>query len=375
MTHYSDILNQLQSTGNYREIPADGDFRGIDFSTNDYMGLGNDRELQKQFFDNVDNRAIPMTSSASRLLASRQREHNALEHLLADLYGRDTILFNSGYHANTGIISAIADTGTYIIADKLVHASIIDGIVLSRAPFSRFRHNDYDHLERILEREAQSHERILIITESIFSMDGDSADIDRLAEIKRRFDNVMLYIDEAHAFGAVGHHGLGLSRYNDNYNDVDIVVGTFGKAAASSGAFAAVSTTIKRYLVNRSRSLIFSTALSPITCAWTSFVIERLITMEDERRHLAMLGKHFAERISEFNSKPVNESHIIPFIVGDASLTVNMSQQLRELGYKVLPIRTPTVPAGTERLRFSLSASMDTGDIDGVANAIKSILK
>lgn len=161
MTHYSDILNQLQSTGNYREIPADGDFRGIDFSTNDYMGLGNDRELQRQFFDNVDNRAIPMTSSASRLLASRQHEHEALERLLSDLYGRSTLLFNSGYHANTGIISALADSGTYIVADKLVHASIIDGIVLSRAPFTRLRHNDYDHLERILQRIADSHERIL----------------------------------------------------------------------------------------------------------------------------------------------------------------------------------------------------------------------
>ena len=337
MTHYSDILNQLQSTGNYREIPADGDFRGIDFSTNDYMGLGNDRELQRQFFDNVDNRAIPMTSSASRLLASRQHEHEALERLLSDLYGRSTLLFNSGYHANTGIISALADSGTYIVADKLVHASIIDGIVLSRAPFTRFRHNDYDHLERILQRIADSHERILVITESIFSMDGDAADIDRMTDIKRRFNNVILYIDEAHAFGAAGHRGLGLSRDNANYNDVDIIVGTFGKAAASSGAFAAVNSTIKNFP--------------------------------------AMLGKHCAEKLSAISAKPVVESHIIPFIVGDASLTVDMSLQLRALGYKVLPIRTPTVPAGTERLRFSLSASMDVSDIDGVVNAIKSIMK
>lgn len=375
MTHYSDILNQLQSTGNYREIPADGDFRGIDFSTNDYMGLGNDRELQKQFFDNVDNRAIPMTSSASRLLASRQHEHEALERLLSDLYGRSTLLFNSGYHANTGIISALADSGTYIVADKLVHASIIDGIVLSRAPFTRFRHNDYDHLEKILQRIADSHERILVITESIFSMDGDAADIDRLTDIKRRFNNVILYIDEAHAFGAAGHRGLGLSRDNANYNDVDIIVGTFGKAAASSGAFAAVDSTIKNFLINRSRSFIFSTALSPMTCAWTSFVIERLVTMDAERDRLAKLGKHFAEKLSAISAKPVVESHIIPFIVGDASLTVDMSLQLRALGYKVLPIRTPTVPAGTERLRFSLSASMDVSDIDGVVNAIKSIME
>ena len=261
------------------------------------------------------------------------------------------------------------------MADKLVHASIIDGIVLSRAPFTRFRHNDYDHLERILQRIADSHERILVITESIFSMDGDAADIDRLTDIKRRFNNVILYIDEAHAFGAAGHRGLGLSRDNANYNDVDIIVGTFGKAAASSGAFAVVDSTIKNFLINRSRSFIFSTALSPMTCAWTSFVIERLVTMDAERDRLAMLGKHFAEKLSAISAKPVVESHIIPFIVGDASLTVDMSLQLRALGYKVLPIRTPTVPAGTERLRFSLSASMDVSDIDRVVNAIKSIMK
>lgn len=367
MTGFSEILADLERTGNLRRLPEDSSgSRCVDFSTNDYMGLAVRADLRKKFFDTADNHDIPMSSSASRLLASCQKEHVALERLLGELYGRDVLLFNSGYHANTGIISSIGASGTLIVADKLSHASIIDGMVLSRAPFVRYRHNDYGHLERILEKSADQYERVLVVTESVFSMDGDMSDLPRLVEIKKRFPKVMLYVDEAHAFGVCGSNGLG---YSAPFGDVDIIVGTFGKAAASSGAFAAVSREVKDYLVNKARSFIFSTALSPMTSAWTRFMVETLVGMDEERRHLACL----AERLGHGMNLNGTPSHILPLIVGDAAKAVEMSRDLERKGYKALPIRTPTVPAGTERLRFSLSAAMTRDDIDGLVETLKNL--
>ena len=264
MASYEEILKRLEAEGNLRTIPAVTDREIIDFSTNDYMGLATRVDLREKFFSNEANRLLPMSSSASRLLASCQDEHNRLEQLLEDLYGRPALLFNSGYHANTGIIPALAEGNTLIVADKLSHASIIDGMVLSRTKFTRFPHNDYNRLEHILGEAEDRYERILIVTESVFSMDGDFSDIERLAEIKRRHKNAMLYIDEAHAFGVTGEYGLGLSRDSAAFPDIDVVIGTFGKAAASAGAFASVTPTVKSYLINKARSFIFSTALPPI---------------------------------------------------------------------------------------------------------------
>lgn len=368
MASYSDILDNLERTGNYRRIPAeDAPGKCVDFSTNDYMGLALRADLQERFFADADNRGLLMSSSASRLLASCQKEHLALEGMLGELYGRDVLLFNSGYHANTGIISSLASEGAFIVADKLSHASIIDGMVLSRAPFVRFRHNDYAHLERILAKSAKDYERVLVVTESVFSMDGDRADIGRLVEIKRRYPNVLLYVDEAHAFGVSGAQGLGYAR---SYPEVDVIVGTFGKAAASTGAFAAVSGEIKRFLVNKARSFIFSTALSPMTSAWTRFMVETLTGMDRERAHVEELS-HRLNAGLRIASEP---SHIQPLIVGDARRAVELSRELYDAGYKALPIRTPTVPAGTERLRFSISASMSVDDIDGVVNCLEKVI-
>jgi 8-amino-7-oxononanoate synthase len=368
MSHFKDVLTNLETAGNLRHIPADDRGDCIDFSTNDYLGLAQRADLQQAFFEDPENRRIPMSSSAARLLAPRQLEHLALEQLMADLYSRDVLLFNSGYHANTGIISAIAASDTYIIADKLSHASIIDGIVLSRAPFNRFPHNDYERLEKLVAANYDKYEQLLVVTESVFSMDGDSADIDALIRIKKRYPKVMLYVDEAHAFGVLGSQGLGLCHESPDYELVDIVVGTFGKAAASFGAFAAVSPTVKAYLVNKARSFIFSTAISPMNSAWTRFMVSNIIKMESERRHLADL----AIKLSKVLNNPA-PSHIAPLIVGDAHRAVALSTQLLKLGYKALPIRTPTVPAGTERLRFSLSAAMTSENIDGLAKALASL--
>ena len=207
-------LQQLHEEGNYRQIPTVTPLTLTDYSTNDYMGLAADATLQAKFFADPISATVPLTSSAARLLAPRQIEYTNLEVFLTLLYkkrrGSDTaaLLFNSGYHANTGLISSIADKSTLIVADRLVHASIIDGIVLSRAPFQRFRHNDFDHLEEIISQKGGDYRQILVIVESVYSMDGDRADMERLIALKRKYPGMTLYVDEAHAFGVLGPKGL-----------------------------------------------------------------------------------------------------------------------------------------------------------------------
>ncbi len=374
-------LRQLRDEGNFREIPNFTKSGVLDFSTNDYMGLGADEALQERFFADTAAKKVPMTSSAARLLASRQIEYANLEVFLRILYangrGDDTgvLMFNSGYHVNTGMIPAIAAHGTYIIADKLVHASIIDGIILSRAPYSRFPHNDFERLERMVDRKASEYESILIVVESVYSMDGDSVDIEQLIALKRRYPNVMLYVDEAHAFGVLGPRGLGLAASSSAPSMIDVVVGTFGKAAASMGAFAVVSREMRDYLVNTSRSFIFSTAIPPMQAAWTRFTLGTLVRMDRERERLAHLGARMREVIHKYSPVEVVRSHIQPLIIGNSREAVELSRKLYYVyGIKALPIRKPTVPAGTERLRFSLNASMTDADIDSLDRALGELL-
>ena len=374
-------LQQLHEEGNYREIPTVTPLTVTDYSTNDYMGLAADATLQAKFFADPISSTVPLTSSAARLLAARQIEYTNLEVFLSLLYkkrrGTDTaaLLFNSGYHANTGLISSIADRDTLIVADRLVHASIIDGIVLSRASFLRFRHNDFDHLEQILAHKSHAYKHILVIVESVYSMDGDQADMERLISLKRKYPNILLYVDEAHAFGVLGPKGLGLAVASSAPGEIDIVVGTFGKAAASMGAFAITGLDMHDYLVNTARSFIFSTALPPMSAAWTRFTVGNLIQKDNRREYLQRLGVQLSEVLNKYCDHKTVPSHIQPLIVGDPKKAVDLSRQLlSRYGIKALPIRKPTVAVGTERLRVSLSSAMLPRDIETLDKALGELI-
>lgn len=362
MSRFEEILQELERSGNRRRLPAaESDAGIVDLSSNDYLGLGTDIALRKEFYAQPEVGGLMLSASASRLLAGAQDEFYRLESTLERLYGRPALLYNSGYHVNTGIIPAIADAipGTVVVADKLVHASIIDGIRLSGSKFERFRHNNLNHLETLLMRHADA-PCIIVAVESVYSMDGDSPDLESLIALKQRWPQMLLYVDEAHGVGVCGADGLGLAAHLEG---VDILIGTYGKALASVGAFAILADeSLKQFLINRSRPLIFSTALPPLNIAWSRFVMERLAGMEPRRQHLRAL-----ERILGA------ESHIIPFIVGDAERAVSMSRQLLDGGFKVLPIRTPTVPPGTERLRISLSASLTEEEIARFKNCLNEL--
>lgn len=385
---YRELLASFEAEGRLRKIPEGITEGVIDFCSNDYMGLGATaygatayggtascghtlRPTRPQ--DAVATYRTVGSSSSSRLLCGRQNEYKDFEDCLSALYGKDTLLFNSGYHANTGAVSALASLpGTVIISDKLVHASIIDGIRLSKAPFQRFRHNDLKHLRRLLEDNREA-DRILLMTESVFSMDGDEAPLRELVELKEEYPNVILYVDEAHAFGVRGERGLGLCEEAGVIDEIDVLVGTFGKAAASMGAFVATSPLLKQYLLNTARSFIFSTALPPSVIAEAHSNVLRLTAMQSEREYLAKLSRRLRDALREMGAEMPSTSQIVPWIVNDARKASEYAKRLRDKGFNVLPIRKPTVPAGTERLRFSVCASMTEADIDRLIDAIREI--
>lgn len=362
-----NTLRQLRESSNFRVIPDNAPENIIDLSSNDYLGINARPEFQEEFLNSGRFSKIPLGSVASRLLASDQNQYALFEADLEKAYHRPALLFNSGYHANTGIISAIASKDTVIVADKLVHASIIDGIKLSGAPFERFRHNDYAHAARLASKAAAAGKTVLLIAESVYSMDGDCADIEALVKIKKETGNAVLYIDEAHAVGVLGQSGLGLCYDNP---DVDIVIGTLGKALASSGAYAICDEYIKDFLINRARSLIFSTALSPFQVAWSRFTFAKALDMDAERSNLQILGKHLKSILGNSHA-----GHIQPLVVGSPDKALAASALLRERGFNVLPIRVPTVPPGTDRLRFSLSATLKPHHLNSLEPVINSLIK
>ncbi len=371
---YKSILEDFRREGRLREIPPHRAGRGLlDLSGNDYMGLAARQTMFRQGFSERFPE-ISMSASASRLLASDQRIFGMLENRLEDLYGRPALLFNSGYHANVGTVSALNIPGTLFLPDRLIHASAIDGLVRRNTQMERWRHNDTDHLRRIVEKRRGEFDRIIVMAESVYSMDGDIAPLEELVALRREFPEIMLYIDEAHAFGVFGKKGLGVAESLGLIDETDIIVGTFGKACASSGAFVSTSATLRDYLVNAARSLIFSTAIPPVCAAWSLMMTEILEDMSDERARLAEISAEFRGIIEDITGKEcVSRSQIVPLMAGDATKAVKMSHRLGEQGVIALAIRRPTVPPGGERIRFSLNAGLSDSDIHKVADIIRKL--
>ena len=372
---FREELTALEAQSRLRKLPED--FAAlrpglIDMSSNDYLGLAAEGESLAEEFLSV-SKCRDFTSCASRLLSHRQKEHLLLEDLLSSLYGKEALIFNSGYHANVGVIQALALPGSIFVADRLAHASMIDGLILSRSPFERFRHNDINHLKRILLKHREA-ARIVVITEAIFSMDGDSAPLHELTALKEEFPNMLLYLDEAHSVGVCGPQGLGRAEEENLLDNIDIIIGTFGKALASSGAFVATSPAVKEWLINSARSLIFSTALPPVNVAYTRFILEKVVDMNERRQRLKCLSAKFREGLSRLTGAHTpSVSQIVPWITGDSALALKISADLREAGFDALPIRRPTVPPGGERIRFSLSASLTEEDISRLLYHINSL--
>lgn len=380
LDHFSIQLDQLKQQGNLRQFTANiqqdryitiNQQRMLNLASNDYLGLAADVQLREQFFDETPNAQRWMSSSSSRLLTGNFPEYEQLEASLSHAFhGRAALLFNSGYHMNIGILPALADSKTLILADKLVHASMIDGIRLSTAKYVRYRHNDLRHLTQLLEKyhEDATIERIIVVTESIFSMDGDETDLAALVRIKKQFAKVMLYVDEAHAIGVRGEQGLGCAEQYAVIDEIDLLVGTFGKAMASIGGYLICHSVIRDYLINTMRPLIFSTAQPPICMAWTDFILKKVLSMHTERQHLAQISQQLQHSVQSLGFDCPSSSHIVPVIIGDSAQTVEQAKALQQAGFYIMPVRPPTVPQQSSRLRISLTSKVDFDDLKQLEN-------
>lgn len=368
---YIKKLETIREAGNYRFL-RDIEHNGflihaegremLNLSSNDYLGLSTNPRLLEEFRQETDVLALPYSAVSSRLLSGNHPYYGLLERDLAGLYEKPgALVFNSGYHANIGILPALAGKRDLIVADKLVHASIIDGIRLSEAQMLRYRHLDYEHLRSLLTAHREEYDNVFIVTESVFSMDGDTADLQQLCEVKKEFD-AFLYVDEAHALGVRGTNGLGCCEEQACVEDIDFIVGTFGKALASQGAFVVCEELFREYLVNTQRSLIFTTALPPVNVAWTRFVLNRLPDFYDLRIHLARVAERLRGVLSVKGFETRGDSHIVPMLCGSNEESVEMAGLLQENGFFALPVRYPTVPKNEARIRFSLNASIPDED-------------
>ena len=360
--NYCTVVENLKENSHFRYIR---DFEGkdekyiylngkklINLSSNNYLSFADNRSVTEEFLNYADC-GYSFGSASARLLTGTLPVYNELENLISEMFKKEkTLLFNSGYHANVGINSSIAGKGDVIFSDKLNHASIIDGMKLSEGKFFRYPHNNMAALEKLLIRERKNFKNAVIVSESVFSMDGDIADLNKLVELKKKY-NCILILDEAHAFGVFGKYGLGVTETLGITDKVDLIVGTFGKAIGSMGAFITGNSTLIDYLTNKARSFIFSTALPPINIAFSKWVIEYKLPHTFEKR-MKML---------ETGKKAGSSSHIIPVVIGGNKETVDTCDILFHNGYFTLPIRPPTVPEGTSRLRLSLTTEINEKEL------------
>jgi 8-amino-7-oxononanoate synthase len=339
----------------------------LNLSSNDYLGISANADLQSEFLASLDGSGFVMGALSSRLLTGNSPCIEEFEGYVAGLYGNACLSYNSGYHANVGILPALVSRGDLVVADRLAHASLVDGIRLCRCEFKRFRHNDCEALEQILRHAAGKYGQVYIVTESVFSMDGDTACLERIVELKERY-GARLYLDEAHAFGVVGDSGLGCARDRGLAGRVDYLVCTLGKAAASEGAFLICDAATKQWLVNASRTLIYTTAAPPINVLWTHFVVRKITEMNAERQHLKRLTARLRSLLKDF--RILGDSHIVPLVTGENEACLRLSEQMRQRGVWAMPVRYPSVPRGEARIRLSLSAAMTEQQIDKVYESI-----
>jgi 8-amino-7-oxononanoate synthase len=343
-----------------------GGDRLINFASNDYLGLSQHPLLIERAREFTERYGAG--STASRLISGNMPIYAEIEQKLARGKGYETaLIMNSGYQANVTVLAALADAEVIgkpvtVLADRLCHNSILQGVLLSGARLIRFQHNDMEHLEKLLRAQEEKGTHVIIVTESVFGMDGDCADLIMLGALARRF-GAMLYVDEAHATGLFGPGGFGLcAAYK---GAADIAMGTFGKALGSFGAYIACSQTIRDYLIQRCGGLIYSTALPPAVLGAIDAALELLPQLQDQSAYLKINAARLRLTLGAQGwNCGASETHIIPVILGAEESATLLADVLHKNEMLVPAIRPPTVPRGTSRLRISLSTVHKTSDIN-----------
>lgn len=366
MSGFADLatqLDELRQQGLYRsrkllstaqgvEIRVDGEPK-INFCSNDYLGLANHPKVVTAFQQAALQWGVG--TGAAHLVCGHTTEHHLLEAELAAFTGRErALLFSTGYMANLGVISALLGRDDAVFEDRLNHASLLDGGLLSRATFKRFRHADMQHLQALLPIAAR---RKLIVTDGVFSMDGDVAPLDKLAVLARQAD-AWLMVDDAHGLGVLGAHGAGVTEYFAlTPADVPVLVGTLGKSFGTAGAFVAGSEVLIETLIQKARTFVYTTAMPTAIAAATRASLQLLQEESWRRDKLSALIKIFRDGAEQLGLQLMPSfSPIQPIVLGDSTLAVKASERLFARGFMVSAIRPPTVPQGSARLRVTLSA-------------------
>lgn len=377
MSYIKGKLQKIKDNNLYREIrylsEAQDTYTTIDgkkvllMSSNNYLGLCNNEEVKNAAIEAINKYGLG--SGGSRLTTGSYDVHKELEEKIAKFKNKEAaLIFNTGYMANVGVISAICEDGYYIFSDELNHASIIDGCKLSKGKILVYKHNDMDDLYRKISE--INPKKGIIVTDSVFSMDGDIANMNRIVEIAKE-KNLLTLVDDAHATGVIGKTGRGSSEY---FNcDIDITIGTLSKAIGSEGGFVCAKSDVIDYLKNKARSFIFSTALSPavISGAIKSFdIIEKNPELV---KKLSSNINYLCEGLKDIGFDVSSETPIIPIIIGDEELALNFSKKLIEEGVYIPAIRFPTVKKGEARLRMTLMATHSKEDIDLALSKIKKV--
>ena len=374
-------LQEIQEQGIYRrlrtvdssqgrEIILEGQ-RVLNFCSNDYLGLANDERIKASAIEAI--KEYGFGSGASRLICGNMSPHDKLETELAQFKKTESALvYSSGYMANAGIIPALMDRNSVVFSDKLNHASIIDGIILSRAKLVRYPHCDMQALEEMLKNIPTAQHK-LIVTDSVFSMDGNKAPLGGIVALARRYE-AMVMVDEAHAFGVLGTRGCGLIEELSLEGKIEIQMGTLSKAAGCFGAYACGTKILRDYLINKSHSFIYTTAMPPSLAQAARVALKIIGEAGQLRRTLQENGDYLRAKLHAMGLDTMQSSTpIIPILVKDPLQAVAMSKRLLEQGIFVQAIRPPTVPVGASRLRITVMATHTQDDLGRLLNALRKL--
>ncbi len=379
--YLSETLEQLKRANLYRSLRSIDSAQGcsvridgadkVIFCSNNYLGLANHPGVIQAVIEAT--RQYGYGAAASRLISGTMRPHTELEERLANFLCKETaLIFPSGWMANEAVIRTIPQKGDIVLLDKSDHASIIDAARGSQAEFRTFRRDRIDRLEKFLSD--KKYKRKFIITESIFSMDGDAADLRKLVELKNK-SGALLIADEAHAFGCLGKNGAGLAEELGLLGEIDIIVVTMSKALGATGGVVAGEKKVIEFLINKARSFIYTTAPSPVNCAAALAALE-IIKAEPQRK--SRLKENADYLRSRFEKLGLNtgksRSHIIPVIIGAAEDALTVAEQLYRRGFFIVAIRPPTVPAGTARLRISVQSEHTRQQLEGLCDAFADLV-
>ena len=381
-----EYLEYLKKDSNYRSLIPQQHAQAriktnssqwlLNLASNDYLGLSTNTDFNARFLNStLFKEHSYFSASSSRLLSGNFEIYSLLESHLKVLFNKEALLFNSGYHANIGTLSAFNVLNVLFIADKSIHASQIDGLKSFKKPhLKRFFHNDMESLESLLTQNTEHYDALIILSEGLFSMEGDFAPLQKLVALKQKFNNVYLYIDEAHSIGSFGENGLGLCAHYNLLEHIDFLILTFGKALSSMGACVLCNATFKDYLINTARSLIYSTALPPINLARTLFAFLELPKLEAKRAYLANLSKHFKTLLQqELDYEVLGDYNIMSLVLRENAKAVYFSKMLAKEGYFAPAIKTPSVPQNKALLRFSLTANLEFKSLENLVKILQKI--